>query len=424
MKKNYLLLLISSAGILLCAPNALTAQTWQVTDIQLSSIRFEDIAFPTPHKGFMVGNETIYRTEDGGDHWEPVFTTTGYLRSLEFLDTLIGFAGTLDGQLYRTADGGDTWVDVAPQVPGFLYGICGMSHVGTQTIIGVGIFNDEAQFIRSDNQGIDWTYKDMDTLASSLVEVHFFDDQTGIIGGVALDGLDAVILRTEDGGETWTTVYESNRPLEFVWKFDALSNDLIYGSVENISGLASYALKSEDGGNSWQELLVSTDHHDLQGIGFRNELEGWVGPRDSGMFHTEDGGQTWVQNSTIPNINRILRINENLLYASGSFFYRNGDVPTSINLPLAATIKPIITHISPNPFASTFQFTVNVPPTGQALIELIDQNGKVMRQIDNRSFPVGENTITIEETESWPSGVYYIFVRCKEGHAGAKVVKQ
>ncbi len=426
MKNYYLLLVISSLTLLWCMPNSISAQTWQTTDITFSSARFEDMFFLTPTLGYIVNGEGfIYRTEDGGDHWQGVFITSDYLRSIEFLDTEVGFAGSLDGSLFRTTNGGANWLNITGQIPGSISGICGMSHVGTQTIIGVGTFSGDPVFIRSDNQGDDWTYKDMSDLVSGLVEVHFFDSQNGLIGGIS-NNSGAVILRTEDGGETWENVFEANRVLEFVWKLDALDDNLIYGAIENYlpEGNGRYIVKSEDGGHTWEEKLVSNGFHDLQGIGFRNELEGWVCPRNSGMFHTLDGGETWSQDNTISNINRIWRVDENLLYACGSHFYRNGNLPTETNVISTEPIMPAISGIAPNPFGESLSFTVQVPPSGQALVEVINQEGKLMYRWEKRNFPQGANSFTLDQTADWPSGVYYLSVRCKEGHAGKKIIKR
>ncbi len=426
MKNYYYLLIIGSMALLWCAPKFAAAQSWQITTNTFISTRFEDMFFLSPTEGYIVNGEGfIYRTEDGGDTWQGLFHTLDYLRSVEFLTSEVGFVGSLDGTLFRTTDGGEEWLGITDHIPGSIAGICGMSHIGTETIMGVGTFSDTPVFIRSDDQGDTWTHLDLSDLASGLVEVHFFDDQNGIIGGIS-NNSGALVLRTEDGGQTWENVFEANRILEFVWKFDVVNDNLIYGTVENYlpEGSGRYIIKSEDGGLTWEEKLVSPNFYDFQGIGFRNELEGWVCPRNSGMFHTIDGGETWTQDNTISNINRIWRIDENLLYACGSRVYRYGDLPTNALDISDRTIIPKISDISPNPFGESLSFVVDIPPSGEALVEVFDQNGKRQHLFENRNYPSGPNTFNLNQTEGWPPGVYYISVRSKEGHAAAKIVKK
>lgn len=78
---------------------------------------FFDVHFFDQNTGIVVGgNETDYspilwKTTDGGNSWNPIQTpeNTFYLRALDFVDNLHGWAVGRFGSIIRTTDGGNTW---------------------------------------------------------------------------------------------------------------------------------------------------------------------------------------------------------------------------------------------------------------------------------------------------------------------------
>ncbi|MFU8895217.1 MAG: WD40/YVTN/BNR-like repeat-containing protein [Gammaproteobacteria bacterium] len=107
------------------------------------------------------------------------------------------------------------------------------------TFVAVG---DRGHVLISEDDGRNWTQKRTPT-RSLLTGVWFHDRNLGWAVGH-----DAVILRTEDGGETWCRVHwapEFETPLLDVWFADE-SNGFAIGAY-------GYFLRSADGGLSWQE---------------------------------------------------------------------------------------------------------------------------------------------------------------------------
>lgn len=107
------------------------------------------------------------------------------------------------------------------------------------------VVGDRGHVLISDDQGRSWTQKRTPTRAP-LTGVWFHDRELGWAVGH-----DAVILRTEDGGESWCRVHwapELERPLFDVWFEDPLNGFAV--------GAYGYLLRSEDGGLSWQEEML------------------------------------------------------------------------------------------------------------------------------------------------------------------------
>lgn len=116
--------------------------------------------------------------------------------------------------------------------------ILDIAQVG-ETLVVVG---DRGHVLISEDQGRSWIQKRTPTRVP-LTGVWFHDRNLGWAVGH-----DAVILRTEDGGETWCQVHsapELERPLFDVWFSDAQSGFAV--------GAYGYFLRSSDGGLSWRE---------------------------------------------------------------------------------------------------------------------------------------------------------------------------
>ena len=71
--------------------------TWFATNIPNSG-RYDDVFFLGPDTGWAVGGSagTIYKTTNGGGSWILQYNAPEYLRSIEFANDTLGFAGSLD----------------------------------------------------------------------------------------------------------------------------------------------------------------------------------------------------------------------------------------------------------------------------------------------------------------------------------------
>ncbi len=91
-------------------------QTWSKCIVNtVHEIKFKKISFPTPDIGYAVGHglyENLFKTTDGGDHWEPVNSgTTTNINSLHFFDELHGLVFGEWGLEMRTTTGGIVTVE-------------------------------------------------------------------------------------------------------------------------------------------------------------------------------------------------------------------------------------------------------------------------------------------------------------------------
>ena len=200
---------------------------------------FDNISFPTERTGWLLngsGGNPLLKTANAGETWIQQGSFSGTIpRSIEFLDTLVGFVGADFGRIYKTTNGGNTWMQ--------------------KSVTG----------IRDTN--------------SWFTDFYFTGNQTGWAATVYGN-----IVKTTDGGENWFAQRT---------QVDAISrihfSDSLYGWAVG----SSYRItRTSNGGSVW--LNVSPpDYADPVDVYFMNRHQGWlVGGRT--LYRTADTGRTWI----------------------------------------------------------------------------------------------------------------------------------
>ncbi|RKE98090.1 YCF48-related protein [Ichthyenterobacterium magnum] len=334
----------------LFVPFVSLAQTWQTLNANAFGWRFEDMQFVNTETGWVVdGGGQILKTSNGGLSWtQQYYNSDYYFRSVEFYNENIGFAGTLangnpTATLLKTIDGGTTWTDISSNLPVSVAGICGMHMVDESTIYITGLFYADAYIMKSVDQGNTWTYTDMGTLCNALVDIYFKDENMGYAAGQSAQGtgLKGIIVRTIDAGQTWNTVVLGEDSNERIWKIQELNDSVMYGSVEAHTDTPEY-YKSVDGGLTWQLNSVTSVgvSGTIQGIGFLSEDIGWVGGYDTFFYETTNQGNNWDYKPTVgTSFNRFQRINDTLMYTSGTNVYKYVD-PSLLSIEEFEINKP------------------------------------------------------------------------------------
>ncbi|MEX0662974.1 MAG: right-handed parallel beta-helix repeat-containing protein [Balneolaceae bacterium] len=142
-----------------------------------------------------------------------------------------------------------------------------------------------------------WSAVNIDVLIPDIYvqAVHFENEEEGwILAGIYGDGVRAdetQILKTEDGGETWSEQYHSD---------DFAMYDFFFLDDQKgwTTGFSNIVLHTSDGGETWIEQTVDgiETFQDFTTIHFSDENNGWIAGYDL-FYKTENGGETWtVQN--------------------------------------------------------------------------------------------------------------------------------
>ena len=157
-------------------------------------------------------------------------------------------------------------------------------------IVGYG-----GKILTTADGGFTWTQAKTGT-DGALYRVRFIDANNGWVSGQ-----DGIILHTSDSGKTWqrqntgTTVY-------------LFSIDFLDKNTGWAIGDKSILLETSDGGNKWnlrkvvsqsekkisaEEAIASADPV-LYDIRFLDAQNGWIVGEFGKIFHTTDGGKTWM----------------------------------------------------------------------------------------------------------------------------------
>ena len=112
-----------------------------------------------------------------------------------------------------------------------------------------------------------------------LMSVHFVDNQTGWIVGQG-----GKVLKTADGGLTWTAQNGGSSQLTDVYFIDSLHGW--------ICGDEGTVLVTRNGGDIWTEQTTSTTIS-FNSLLFVSKMEGWVVGANGTILYTKDGGVTW-----------------------------------------------------------------------------------------------------------------------------------
>lgn len=421
MKRSYFVLFFIT--------QLMISQTWApLTSIPSNGggQRFDDVFFLNETVGWAANGyfAAVYKTIDGGENWtlqtnNGMLGSAHYFRNIEFLNNDIGFLGTLNNKFYKTIDGGTTWnqiLNITPNPPA----ICGLDCVGTSTVYGCGAYFSPAYIIKSTDSGATWQYIDMSAYANALVEVLFLDTMTGFASGKNATG--AVILKTVDGGTSWTTLYNGSVPGEYVWKLQVLpsNTDVIFGSIESVAPNFGKLVKSVNGGLNWVTKNFPFDD-DVQAVGFLTENHGWMGGHDTGFYETIDGGDNWTNTNIGSNLNRILFINDNLAYACGTTVYKMTNT-FDVNEFQEHVRIPLNVRVSPNPIKDKLNLEIDFRGTDHLVLELYAVDGKLIKEL---KLDVIEAAGTKSYNFDFPyaSGIYILNLHTNTGRQSVKITK-
>lgn len=200
-------------------------------------------------------------------------------------------------------------------------------------------YSDDYNFLTPEKPSF-WTIKSLDSLFiwCDLYDVSFINENTGFIIGQCYSADSAkilnIILETIDGGNSWSLKY-SNDQLTKIFCIDSLNvvafdltdssvikstnggttwstsniqnsqsfSDLFFTDVNNgiIIGSNGLILKTTDGGSNWKTVNINCNYS-LNSICFTDRNNGWIAGESGTILKTTDGGSTWkLQNCGTTN---------------------------------------------------------------------------------------------------------------------------
>ena len=155
--------------------------------------------------------------------------------------------------------------------------------VTDQIVYGVG---NSGVVVKSTDGGETWSEIYFGQTRNFL-SLHFFDENFGFVGGpfeTARGGSTEMLSKTTDGGDTWAVI--SSFQLNDFQDMEFLDDQ--NGLVASRDGEILY---TSDAGDSWDTYVVGS--HDFYDIHIKNDTTYWAAGESGGLFSTSDSGQTW-----------------------------------------------------------------------------------------------------------------------------------
>ena len=162
----------------------------------------------------------------------------------------------------------------------------------------VKIFNKHIH-VDANRMSINWAKNNDDE------EDHTKKSKTGGGNDIKNDsGYSAGIIKTTDGGKTWTVVYKNFNTGDNIYPngIDCFTEKHCIAVLE---GESARIIVTRDGGATWKQTLMDNDpHSSLMDVKMLSDTEAWAagGHPESGdfegrFFHSLDGGNTWTKES-------------------------------------------------------------------------------------------------------------------------------
>ena len=255
-----------------------------------------------------------------------------------------------------------------------------------------------------------------------IFDLQFIDANNGWAVGGNWDSWDnGFILHTSDGGDTWNTQYTSP-----TYMFDAIS------FVDANNGWAVGAddvdqdviMHTSDGGITWINQSSGLTAF-LSDVHFVNASSGWATTRFD-VIKTIDGGNSWAF-ETLPGLSgdqlkAVYFLNANKGWVVGEearilHIQNGGGIPTGI---VEQAVQSVI-EVYPNPTSGRFVLELQSTEMEKIDITILNILGQEVRTITARGLVTGKNIIEIDML-TYPSGLYNLLVRNKQGVISKKII--
>jgi photosystem II stability/assembly factor-like uncharacterized protein len=212
----------------------------------------------------------------------------GDLIAVHFTSSTRGWIAGDNGFLASTTDGGRNWTEHKLNIKEDINEIYFRNSDNGYLVAG------RKMFVTSD-AGRNWRETaivnpgDVRIGTPEFLSIRFADKRRGIIVGSVLnqndDVIDSLVMRTEDGGETWHRIIVPT-------KTELFHLDFVGSSKVWLVGDRGVILYSNDAGRTWLRQHSGTERA-LYNVDFRDSNDGWaVGGRGT-ILRTENGGRTW-----------------------------------------------------------------------------------------------------------------------------------
>ncbi len=290
-------------------------ETWSWVPGNNKYTYYRKILFLNEKTGFAVAKKSdreyvILKTEDGGITWKESFTTRNFILKVTFIDEKIGFIlPEYYYQLYHTSDCGETWDTLRYNYYG---GMTDVFFINDKTGWMVGRYGG---VLKTTDGGRNWNLKTDFKIGPGCYHTLFFSDRNnGWITG------NKVIINIKNDGKDIVKFKCS----ETIWELKFINKNLAYGRTP---GSKILKVNFTENGVNITDVKLPEHIGILYDYYFVDENTGWLVKDWGDIFHTTDGGLTWVKQATLEGrLTGIFFVDENTGWITGKYkIYKTDD---------------------------------------------------------------------------------------------------
>lgn len=239
--------------------------------------RPSDIWFSSPTSGMVSVDNQIYYSTDSGSSWTPVQAIDGTgLVKFEFISSTVGFAVGVNASLYTTGNGGASWSAVAGDGTINTFNVRSLSCSDVNTCLAA--VEGGSRILRTIDGGATWTV--LTASSRPIFAVGF----TSATRAVAV-GADGASVSTDDAGANWASLNS-----EVLGSYSSIHADSSSSAV--LYGVGTGLARTVDSGASWKAITTLASGA-VRDATFPTAMRGYVLDSRNQLTRSDDGGITW-----------------------------------------------------------------------------------------------------------------------------------
>ncbi len=307
---------------------------WLPSMVGILTDNLRSIHFRDSQNGVVVGNNgKVYITNNGGSTWTPeAVSTTRNLLDVKYFSDGIAVAGEWGTLLLKP--NGSSWTQVATRINTDIRGITGSSINDVHVCGGGG-------FIRNNKNGSSkFLNFEKNPMLANLVDIVYYNNNIGF----AVSSLNNAVIRTIDGGTTWTLPAGSTVNYNWAVKPGAggnfLGNNLCLHPTDRNTVFIAFGnqvYRSRDKGDDWAPIGNTIPTGGTPHSFFVSPVDTniWLVAIESSpdrVYRTTDYGQTWtsVISQNFSSYGQPLEMDQNNPHTfyfapDGGGFYKSDD---------------------------------------------------------------------------------------------------
>lgn len=281
-------------------------------------IGISDISFVNNQIGYMIGfvayheaYAQVYKTIDGGLNWTKFYYWEGgaatFGSSIHFFNEKNGYmiGEGMEPSVFKIENN---------EIKSLIIDSLSNDYPYKSPMFFIDSLNGFIKNKRTIDGGNSW-HNIFNEVFFNINDYYFLNKTTGICCS-----RDGVILKTNDFGSTWDTIYQNN---------DCNFNCVFMIDSQTIFAGGNKIIKSIDGGNNWYDTYNNTNINDIK---FVNDMVGFAAESNTSsgkILKTVNAGETWEQNyySNFMSFNSLFVVDNQTIVAAG----RQGNENKEIN---------------------------------------------------------------------------------------------